>query len=129
MAVPFFGFFALAGGPLLRLQPGLVLDGLLLEMIESFIDRDGHVFRLGKTDQWSIAGVNRDFSFMPVFFDSEDDLGLEFITQDFADFGKAGFYFLADGVGDFVLSSGVLHVHERPLRRILFQVNRALHWD
>jgi hypothetical protein len=51
---------------------------------------------------------------MAVFLDSEDYFGLEFVAQDFADFDEAGFYFFADGVGDFVLSSGVLHVHERP---------------
>jgi hypothetical protein len=51
---------------------------------------------------------------MAVFLDSEDYFGLEFVAQDFADFGEAGFYFFADGVGDFVLSSRVLHVHERP---------------
>src|SRR5690349_23414370 len=114
MAVPSFGFFALAGRAFFRLPAGLVLDGLLLEMIESFVDRDRHVFCLGKADERSIAGINRNFGFMAVFFDSEDDFGFELIAEDFADFGEAGFYFFTDGVGNFVLSSGVLHVHERP---------------
>jgi hypothetical protein len=51
---------------------------------------------------------------MTMFFNGEDNLGFELIGKNFADFCKTGFYFFADGSGDFVVSSGVLHVHERP---------------
>ncbi len=127
MAVPLLDFFALAGGALLRLPVRLVLDGLLFEVIESLVDRDGHVLGLSQADQRAVARADGDFGFVAVLFDGEDHLGFKSIAQNFADLGEAGFNFFADSVGDFVLSSGVFHIHERPLRRILFQVNRAPH--
>jgi hypothetical protein len=51
---------------------------------------------------------------MTVFFDRENDFGFKSVAQDFSDFTEAGFNFFADGGGDFVLSSGVFHVHEAP---------------
>jgi hypothetical protein len=105
-----------------------MFDGLSFEMIERFVDRDAHILGLSQADQRAIARINRDFSFMAMLLDREDYFGLKSVAQDFADLCEASFNFFADGVGDFVLSSSVFHVHERPLRRILFQVNRALHW-
>jgi hypothetical protein len=51
---------------------------------------------------------------MTVLLYCEDDFGIESVAQYLADFCEAGFYFFADGVSNFVLSSGVFHVHERP---------------
>ena len=61
-----------------------------------------------------VSRVDGDFCFMTMFFDGEDNFGFELVAKNFADFCEAGFYFFADGGGDFVVSSGVLHVHERP---------------
>ena len=113
MAVPLLVFFTFAGGTLLGLPARLVFDRLLFEMVEGFVDGDAHVLGLSEADQRTIAGANGDFGFMTVLLDGQNDLGFESVAQDFADFREAGFNFFADGGGDFVLSSGVLHVHER----------------
>jgi hypothetical protein len=49
-----------------------------------------------------------------MFFDGEDHFGFKSVAQNFADFREAGFYFFADAGSDFVVSSRVFHVHERP---------------
>ena len=69
---------------------------------------------LRQADQRSVARSDGDFCFMTMFFDGQDNLGFELVAKNFADFCEAGFYFFADGGSDFVLSSGVFHVHERP---------------
>src|ERR1700678_766913 len=50
-----------------------------------------------------------------MFFDGEDDLGFKSIAENFADLGEAGFYLAADGGSDFIVSSGIFHVHEAAL--------------
>jgi hypothetical protein len=85
-------------------------------MIEGFADGDRHILGLRKADQGSISRINRDLCFMAVFLDGEDYLGLELVAQDFADFGETSFHLLADGVGDFELSSGVFDIHDASTR-------------
>src|SRR5579862_719968 len=114
MPVPLLLLFALAGRTLLRLPPRLVLDRLLLEVLKGFVDGDRHVLRLSQANQRAIARIDGDFGFMAVLLDGEYHLGFESVAEDFADLGEAGFDFFANGVGNFVLSSGVFHVHERP---------------
>ena len=93
---------------------GLVFHRLLFEVVEGFVDGDGHVLGLGQADERAVARADGDFGFVAVLFDGEDDFGFEFVAEDFADFGEAGFYFFADGGSYFVVPAGVFHVHERP---------------
>ena len=88
-------------------------------MLDGFADGGSHVAGLSQPDERSVARADGDFSFVAVFLDRQDNFGFEFVAQDFADFGKAGFNFLADGGSDFVVPAGVFHVHERPLIEIL----------
>ena len=114
VSVPLIHFFGLASGTLFGLPASLVFDRLFFQVIDGFVYRDAHVFRLRQPDQRPLGRINGDFGFMTVFFDGEDNFGFELITKNFADFCEAGFYFFADRGSDFVVSSGVLHVHERP---------------
>ena len=59
---------------------GFVFDRLLLEVVESFVDGDGHVLGLSKADQRTVAGADGDFGFVTVLFNGEDDLGFEAVA-------------------------------------------------
>ena len=59
---------------------GLVFDGLLFEMTERLADGEFHVGGLRQADNGAVAGADGDFCLMTVFFDSQDDLGFEFIA-------------------------------------------------
>jgi len=119
VTVPLFYFLALAGGAFFGFPLGLVLHGLLFEVVEGAADGDHHVFGLGQADQWPIARVNGGFGFVAVLFDGEDGFGFEAVAENFADFSEAKFYFFTDGGSDFVVSSGIFHVHERPSLKFL----------
>ncbi len=93
---------------------GLVLDRLLLQMFEGLVDGGRHVTGLGFTDQGAVARVNGDFGLVAALLDRQDDLGFKFVAQNFADFGKAGFNFLANRGSNFEVPAGEFHVHERP---------------
>src|ERR1700722_3300531 len=96
-------------------------------MVERFIDGDDHFPGLGQANQRAVAGADVDFSFVAVLFDGEDHLGFKSVAENFADLGEAGFDFFADGGSNFVVSSRVFHVHERPLVKFLIEMNWALH--
>ena len=74
-----------------------------------------HVLGLSQADQRAIARADGDFGFVAMLLDGKDDVGVKAVAQNFADFCEAGFYFLADGGSDYVVSASVFHVHERPL--------------
>jgi len=67
------------------------------------------------------------FGFVAVLFDGEDGFGFEAVAENFADFSEAKFYFFTDGGSDFVVSSGIFHVHERPSLKFLLELNWAPH--
>src|SRR5271170_7792207 len=98
---------------------GLVFDGLFFQMLDGFVDGRGHVAGLSQSDERSVARADGDLSLVAAFLDGKDDFGLEFVSQDFADFRKARFNVLADGGSYLVVPAGVFHVHERPLIEIL----------
>jgi hypothetical protein len=50
-----------------------------------------------------------------VLFYGQDDVSFESVTENFANLGKSGFDFFPDGGSDFVVTSGVFHVHEAAL--------------
>src|SRR5580700_3323503 len=127
MAVPLFCFFNFARRAFLRLPARFVFDGLLFQMVERFIDGDDHFPGLGQANQRAVAGADVDFSFVAVLFDGEDHLGFKSVAENFADLGEAGFDFFADGGSNFVVSSRVFHVHERPLVKFLIEMNWALY--
>jgi len=62
-----------------------------------------------------------------VAFDGEEALASKRSPENFADFSEAKFYFFTDGGSDFVVSSGLFHVHERPSLKFLLELNWAPH--
>src|SRR5208337_1400548 len=112
LSVPFLRTRALVIVAFLGAPPGLVLDCLLFQMVESFADRRGHVSRLRQSNDRSIARADGDLSFVAALLDREHNLGFKLIAQNLADFAECRFNVLADGGSDFVVSAGVFHVHE-----------------
>src|SRR5262249_40192642 len=90
---------------------GFVLEGLLLEVLEGFPDGRFHIAGLGGADQRADAAVCGGLPLMAVLFDSENDLCIELIAQDFADFVETSFYFFAIGGSYFVVPASVFHSH------------------
>ena len=74
-------------------------------------DGQMHVVGLREPDDGTVPRGDGDFGLVAVLFHGEDHLGFEFVSENLADFGEAGFDFAADGGCDFVLSARVLHVH------------------
>src|ERR1700689_90336 len=116
VAIPLLHFLALARRALLRLPARFVLDGLLLEMVEGFVDGDGHVLGLSQADQRAIARADGDFSFVAMLFNREDDFGIKSVAQNLADLREAGFYFFADSGSDGVMSASIFDVHDASTR-------------
>ena len=73
-----FHFFAIVA--FLAAPAGFVLDRLLFQMVESFVDGSVMSPGLGQADQRSIAGADGDFRFVAVLFDGQDYLGFEFVA-------------------------------------------------
>src|SRR5215469_13931293 len=90
---------------------GFVLEGLLLKVLEGFPDSGFHIPGLSDSDQRADAGVDRDFRLMTALFDDENDLGIESIAQDFANFAETNFYFFAIGGSYFIVPARVFHSH------------------
>src|SRR5205085_3850188 len=61
-----------------------------------------------------IAHGDGDLRFVAVLFHGENHMSIEVIAQDFSDLDKAVLDLFADCGSDFVLPSGVLHVHRTP---------------
>ena len=80
-------------------------------MLEGFVDGDAHVIGLRHANQRSVTRTDGNFGFVAVLLDRKDHLGIEFISEDLADFSEAGFNRLADGGSNFVVPAGVFHVH------------------
>src|SRR5437867_1679849 len=100
-AVPLFMLVALLAAP-----ARFIFYGLLFEMLEGFVDGDAHVIGLRHANQRSVTRTDGNFGFVAVLLDRKDHLGIEFISEDLADFSEAGFSRLADGGSNFVVPAG-----------------------
>jgi hypothetical protein len=60
-----------------------------------------------------------------MLLDGQNYVGFESIAQNFSEFSETGFYFFADGEGDFVVPAGVFHVQESALLD-LYRQRRAV---
>ncbi len=76
---------------LLAAPAGLVFDRLLFQVVDGLVDGGLHVAGLSYADQRSVARADGDFRFVTVFFDGQDYLAIEFVAENLADFGQAGF--------------------------------------
>ena len=121
-----------AGGPFLlgRALAGadaaLVLDRLAVNAVKSFTDGGHHLGGLGHAYDGMIAHGDGDLRFVAVLFHGENHMSIEVIAQDFSDLDEAVLDLLADCGSDFVLPSGVLHVHRTP--SLVGGGNRCSEW-
>src|SRR5581483_12418208 len=92
---------------------------LLLEMLDGAVDCGLHVSSLRESNQRPVAWADGDLGLMAVLLDGEDHLGFKFVSEDFADFGEAGFNFLTDRGSNVVMSSRVFHVHIAPSKKFV----------
>ncbi len=86
LAVPFLEVVAFFAAP-----SGLVFDRLLFQMVEGLVDRSLHVAGLSFAHQRSVPRADRDFRLVAALFDGQNDLGIELVAQNFADFRQPGF--------------------------------------
>src|ERR1700737_4375314 len=82
-------------------------------MIQGFIDGGSHIPGLGQGNQRPIARVDRYLRLMALFFEGKDYFCIELVVQNLAYFCKTAFNFFSDDGSDFILPTGVFHIHER----------------